>query len=111
MLVMQQEGGHVEADAPGTDDRDPVARLHPARQQVGIAHHLGVADADRKSTRLNSSHSQISYYTFFLMIRRPPISPLFPYTPLSRSHRCPRPGGPLAPGPTAGRHSSPPWGG
>src|SRR3990167_2383249 len=41
---------------------------------------------DRKSTRLNSSHSQISYSVFFLMIRRPPRSTLFPYTTLFRSH-------------------------
>src|SRR3990167_7055603 len=42
---------------------------------------------DRKSTRLNSSHSQISYSRFFfLMIRRPPRSTLFPYTTLFRSH-------------------------
>src|SRR3990167_8350626 len=41
---------------------------------------------DRKSTRLNSSHSQISYaLLFFLMIRRPPRSTLFPYTTLFRS--------------------------
>src|SRR3989338_6775925 len=41
---------------------------------------------DRKSTRLNSSHSSISYpLYFFLMIRRPPRSPLFPYTTLFRS--------------------------
>src|SRR3990167_6960461 len=43
-------------------------------------------DEDRKSTRLNSSHSQISYSLFFfLMIRRPPRSTLFPYTTLFRS--------------------------
>src|SRR3989338_6991798 len=41
---------------------------------------------DRKSTRLNSSHSSISYAVlFFLMIRRPPRSTLFPYTTLFRS--------------------------
>src|SRR3989338_9032789 len=41
---------------------------------------------DRKSTRLNSSHSSISYTLFFfLMMRRPPRSPLFPYTTLFRS--------------------------
>src|SRR5688572_18242319 len=39
---------------------------------------------DRKSTRLNSSHSQISYAVFCL-IRRPPRSTLFPYTTLFRS--------------------------
>src|SRR3990167_3830486 len=42
---------------------------------------------DRKSTRLNSSHSQISHSVFFfLMMRRPPRSTLFPYTTLFRSH-------------------------
>src|SRR5688572_11424046 len=41
---------------------------------------------DRKSTRLNSSHSQISYAVFCLkMIPRPPRSTLFPYTTLFRS--------------------------
>src|SRR5574337_128530 len=51
---------------------------------------------DRKSTRLNSSHHSISYAVFclkkkkiklffFLMIRRPPRSTLFPYTTLFRS--------------------------
>src|SRR5260221_318694 len=55
-------------------------------------------DGDRKSTRLNSSHTVISYavfclkkkthhhiFFFFLMIRRPPRSTLFPYTTLFRS--------------------------
>src|SRR5688572_9872386 len=41
---------------------------------------------DRKSTRLNSSHSQISYAVFCL-IRPPPTSTLFPYTTLFRSPR------------------------
>src|SRR5215469_14272765 len=83
--------------------------------------------ADRKSTRLNSSHVEISYavfclkkkntrlqqikpvranipmplishrqlylsspfFLFFLMIRRPPRSTLFPYTTLFRSDRHP----------------------
>src|ERR1051326_1310546 len=43
--------------------------------------------ADRKSTRLNSSHIPLSRTpSFFLMIRRPPRSTLFPYTTLFRSH-------------------------
>src|ERR1035437_6722327 len=42
---------------------------------------------DRKSTRLNSRHASISYDVFFfLMMRRPPKSTLFPYTTLFRSH-------------------------
>src|ERR1051326_4297434 len=41
---------------------------------------------DRKSTRLNSSHIPLSRMpSFFLMIRRPPRSTLFPYTTLFRS--------------------------
>src|ERR1043166_5858519 len=41
---------------------------------------------DRKSTRLNSSHVLESRMpSFFLMIRRPPRSTLFPYTTLFRS--------------------------
>src|SRR3989338_5231620 len=45
-----------------------------------------VRTADRKSTRLNSSHSSISYSLLcFLMRRRPPRSTLFPYTTLFRS--------------------------
>src|SRR2546430_52247 len=97
---------------------------------------------DRKSTRLNSSHSQISYAVFclkkkrqplvrtamksdlcffFLMIRRPPRSTLFPYTTLFRSQDSPQRSGsrsrtvlrqqsqcaPRCPGPrmTCGRHS------
>src|SRR3989338_6765508 len=47
---------------------------------------LSNSSKDRKSTRLNSSHSSISYPVFFfLMIRRPPRSTLFPYTTLFRS--------------------------
>src|SRR3990167_6936521 len=43
--------------------------------------------SDRKSTRLNSSHSQnLVFPLFFLMIRRPPRSTLFPYTTLFRSY-------------------------
>src|SRR5437762_3358063 len=41
---------------------------------------------DRKSTRLNSSHRCISYAVFCLL-HRPPLSPLFPYTTLFRSHQ------------------------
>src|SRR5690349_1699704 len=39
---------------------------------------------DRKSTRLNSSHVEISYAVFCLL-RRPPTPTLFPYTTLFRS--------------------------
>src|SRR2546430_11374243 len=48
------------ADVPG--HRDP-GRLDLAVGHVGV---LQCLDADRKSTRLNSSHSQISYAVFCL---------------------------------------------
>src|SRR2546422_101954 len=48
--------------------------------------HRGSKTRDRKSTRLKSNHSYNSYsHLFFLMIRRPPRSTLFPYTTLFRS--------------------------
>src|SRR2546430_10428660 len=43
---------------------------------------------------------------FFIMIRRPPRSTLFPYTTLFRSHTtCAHPPGSRAPGPAAPAHS------
>src|SRR2546427_5461385 len=37
-----------------------------SRNRVGLIGSPGLADRDRKSTRLNSSHSQISYAVFCL---------------------------------------------
>src|SRR5688572_21983009 len=96
----------------GGDHRQ--ARQRPTARRVCRREHFHTAD--RKSTRLNSSHSQISYAVFclkkkkknnkhiqtiyccaiysthifsffFLLIRRPPRSTLFPYTTLFRSAR------------------------
>src|SRR5947209_8558078 len=47
------------------------------------------AHEDRKSTRLNSSHANISYAVFCLL-RAPLRSTLFPYTTLFRSSRSER---------------------
>src|SRR2546421_1722279 len=45
-------------------DRDPA---QPAVEEWGgISYSLAALDADRKSTRLNSSHDQISYAVFCL---------------------------------------------
>src|SRR3990167_8291736 len=66
----------------------PFARASgPTTQSSVNANGISATVAsDRKSTRLNSSHSQISYSLFFfLMMRRPPRSTLFPYTTLFRS--------------------------
>src|SRR5689334_22400048 len=69
------------------------------------------ARPDRKSTRLNSSHSSISYAVFCLS-RRPPRSPLFPYTTLFRSMASQSsghdPSGPIVhAGPAGARRRSP----
>src|SRR5579862_1111356 len=93
----------------------------PEPSPWSVIHWVSGNGLDRKSTRLNSSHSSISYavfclkkkndlrqcanyhhgpflcalthdgrhavnfFFFFLMIRRPPRSTLFPYTTLFRS--------------------------
>src|SRR5215510_9217091 len=99
--------------APGRD-RETVPRC--ARSRRRGRRRARRSASDRKSTRLNSSHVAISYAVFclkkkkertlmrlppkpcsarrdicsrffFLMIRRPPRSTLFPYTTLFRSRR------------------------
>src|SRR5689334_23831187 len=52
--------------------RPPVLAVHPG------GHHVGVGGADRKSTRLNSSHSSISYAVFCLKKKNAPDAPLGP---------------------------------
>src|SRR2546430_11433370 len=49
-------------------EREPALRLVEERRIVAAADRLEAANAieDRKSTRLNSSHSQISYAVFCL---------------------------------------------
>src|SRR2546427_4769065 len=56
--------------APSAPTRSPQAAPRSLGQRLtgifGIAFILGLGIADRKSTRLNSSHSQISYAVFCL---------------------------------------------
>src|SRR2546427_4196110 len=60
----------------------PTAHLRRKRS-VPIAHSShhpsGPCTTDRKSTRLNSSHSQISYAVFCLKKKKPPKSDRQPY--------------------------------
>src|SRR2546421_8016389 len=54
----------VEGDPPPPEAREPVGLAH---RLLGDAHaHGDRAVRDRKSTRLNSSHDQISYAVFCL---------------------------------------------
>src|SRR2546430_9754567 len=61
-------GEHGVGDRPETDGEHVVAPHPPPHEadQDPRVHHDGVAEQDRKSTRLNSSHSQISYAVFCL---------------------------------------------
>src|SRR3712207_8138139 len=47
--------------------RIPAAQVHKVNDELGLHPQLsGVAELDRKSTRLNSSHANISYAVFCL---------------------------------------------
>src|SRR5947209_2902597 len=73
---------HSDALPLFADDDDVVARQ---RRIFATRTDFATGVRDRKSTRLNSSHANISYAVFCL-IRLPARSTLFPYTTLFRSH-------------------------
>src|ERR1017187_2871004 len=96
----QRYPAHFQTPPPRTgQEACPTSR--PAGRRIEKREPLP-GSLDRKSTRLDSRHRWISYAVFFfLMIRPPPRSPLFPYTTLFRSHgQARRPVPP--PGPPAG---------
>src|SRR2546430_13010277 len=67
LVVLLRRGAgvvEIEAEPPGDD---PAAR-HAAADAVQDA--IDELEVDRKSTRLNSSHSQISYAVFCLKKKR-----------------------------------------
>src|SRR5207253_1944191 len=68
--------------APGAVATSPTETRAPSRSKPPRG--SSTIDADRKSTRLNSSHVAISYAVFCLT-PPPPPPPLFPYTTLFRS--------------------------
>src|SRR5690606_41659701 len=67
--VLAEKGTDLEAVAPlvlGAVHRLVLCRLdEPLTEALGLAT-LAVTGADRKSTRLNSSHAKISYAVFCL---------------------------------------------
>src|SRR2546430_11181899 len=88
--VLQREVSYEDLGGDYFSQRDK-AKL--ARRLIARLHDLGltveVRAADRKSTRLNSSHSQISYAVFCLKKKTPcaPVhrrAPMYPARP--RSH-------------------------
>src|SRR5438309_3151129 len=65
------------------DGRDRVHRVGPVRQGL----HAALALQDRKSTRLNSSHSSISYAVFCLK-KKNVLRPQPPEEPLPQQPRA-----------------------
>src|SRR2546430_5858797 len=60
--------------------RDPVNKFLRLRKRTYVLGHLRMASGkDRKSTRLNSSHSQISYAVFCLKKKKNTNDPLAKY--------------------------------
>src|SRR2546430_9063482 len=73
--------------------RVPGARPGGEPRRLGVAPRAGPADepavrhrADRKSTRLNSSHSQISYAVFCLKKKKPTFQDTIPHLLAIYSH-------------------------
>src|SRR2546430_11285032 len=64
--------------------RSPEQPLHPHGAETRLEH--PAIHPDRKSTRLNSSHSQISYAVFCLKKKKLPRTSSWPSTTLSWRH-------------------------
>src|SRR2546428_8583174 len=73
--LFRSEGGHEERGGHQSDPErvrqpdhdDPGVRAEHVKLPVREVHHArGALHVDRKSTRLNSSHDQISYAVFCL---------------------------------------------
>src|SRR2546427_9156075 len=74
-------------------DRGQGARLAPWASLAALAHEVIDFHEDRKSTRLNSSHSQISYAVFCLKKKKPATTRINTTShPQGRRQRVRRPG-------------------
>src|SRR3989475_4372170 len=108
--------GLLGRDRGGAPPRDPAARPDRERRPAAAAHgRLPVARVlprrarraraprgDRKSTRLNSSHSQISYAVFCLKKKKKPTPARGPHTAENRQGNPSHPLPPLEHRPPAG---------
>src|SRR6478672_12819410 len=65
--------------------RSDPGRCHEGREPGG----RGLHGPDRKSTRLNSSHDQISYAVFCLKKKKKENETLLPGDPADKDHRWP----------------------
>src|SRR5688572_31871241 len=84
-LFRSEPGGGGCLEGPGEVEALTDLATHQP-QALGLAVGLHALGEDRKSTRLNSSHSQISYAVFCLKKKKQPIQapPDVPPVPLSR---------------------------
>src|SRR2546427_5531939 len=64
--LMAKEGKYAQIRMPSTEVRKVLLECKATVGQLGNTEHEIVRIGDRKSTRLNSSHSQISYAVFCL---------------------------------------------
>src|SRR3712207_8230013 len=75
-LVVEGREGRDQRRLEAHGARQQAARQHPPgalpAAHVALARHLVHHVADRKSTRLNSSHANISYAVFCLKKKQPP---------------------------------------
>src|SRR3712207_8894915 len=69
-LIQRQGCNHPRAAAPGFD-------LKAATELLQTQTHPGDPDPDRKSTRLNSSHANISYAVFCLKKKKSTYTPIY----------------------------------
>src|SRR3990172_7132362 len=98
VMIPTMEPSEMTRSAAKVASTEPTSAAGRARKTRPASHQFRkvpwrMRKTDRKSTRLNSSHGYISYAAFFfLMIRRPPRSTLFPYTTLFRSDQRRREG-------------------
>src|SRR2546430_10437308 len=79
--------GMIGAGSPVLLLHAAASRARPKTATVGAAQRAG--GGDRKSTRLNSSHSQISYAVFCLKKNRTDTQHTRPMQCTRRSHPCP----------------------
>src|SRR2546430_4935085 len=71
--------GEGRTDHPAPERAVELVRLVERRN--ALPRHVGVRGGDRKSTRLNSSHSQISYAVFCLKKKKYAHPRVMPYHP------------------------------
>src|SRR2546430_6777975 len=72
--------GDVDESGPGADVDAPILN-NPTRKPIVPAAVADLVEGDRKSTRLNSSHSQISYAVFCLKKKKNRYRPVYTMTP------------------------------